>query len=100
MVLRVELKQHLPLGRNVEVTYLLRGCPLARDPEGVLEVGGVDLLEHLLIDPLEAHALEEARITAYSWSPWNCSFSAHYTSSSAALEFAFSMNALLPLVEL
>jgi hypothetical protein len=58
MVLRVELKQHLPLGRNVEVTYLLRGCPLARDLEGVLEVGGVDLLERFLIDPLEAIHVE------------------------------------------
>jgi hypothetical protein len=51
LALRVELKQSLPLGRHEEMTRLLRGRPLARDLDGVLEVGIVDVLELFLLQP-------------------------------------------------
>lgn len=58
LALSVELKQPLSLGHHEKMTCLLLGGPLPQDLDGVLEVGGVGLLEHLLSDPRAGFRIE------------------------------------------
>jgi hypothetical protein len=61
LTLSVELKQFLPLGHHEETSCLLRSLPLARDLDGVLEVGIIDVLELFLLQPPEALRVEGGR---------------------------------------
>jgi hypothetical protein len=54
LALSVQLKELLSLRRHEETSRLLRGRPLARDLDGVLEVGVVDELALFLLQPPEA----------------------------------------------
>jgi hypothetical protein len=71
MALSVELKELLSLGRHEETSRLLRGRPLPRDLNGVVEVGIVEELLLFLLQPPEALRVEGGqdrrllRVTGY-----------------------------------
>jgi hypothetical protein len=67
LALSAELKQFLSFGRHEEMSHLLHGRPLARDHDGVLEVGIVDELAPFLLQPPEELRVERGYDCCLLW---------------------------------